>query len=387
MKKILLITPHKRNCNSWWRSVGPFQWLERLSQHEIQVDVLEENFSWDVISKYDVVFLHRPFRPDHLEAMQVAKLQNIPVWADYDDWLFQLPTWNGCAGVYANAQTKMVMAQILACADLVSCSTEALKQQFLKVNPNVVVIPNADRPDMFPYRDAIPKPRQDIFVWRGTDTHDGDLESVFAGITQLDHPTYFLGSPLWRVVEEIQARDANLVRVMGEQDTFQYFRYLHDLRPKVMLFPLADHPFNYFKSNIAWLEAIHAGAMVVAPDLPEWRKPGVMNYIIGNSDSFAETARQAMALSDLHHQEQISMAREHIAQNYVSYFFNDLRLKSIYQLSPMGEGMPSKVPVGRNPRDPFDQLVQMWAFCTLTGTPMVQAGEQTLRDKHLSTQS
>ena len=42
--------------------------------------------------------------------------------------------------------------------------------------------------------------------------------------------------------------------------------------------PLKDNLFNHAKSNLAWIEATCAGAMTLAPDWPEWRRPGVSNY-------------------------------------------------------------------------------------------------------------
>lgn len=386
MTKILIITPHKRNCNSWWRSVGPFQHLEKMTDREIQIDVVEENFTWDVMCRYDIIFFHRPFRPDHLEGLQVAKQQNIPVWVDYDDWLFELPKWNSCAGLYSNTQIKMIMSSFLACADLVTCSTRELQTRFMKVNGRVIVLPNADRPDLFPYRTEEQTPRNDIFFWRGTDTHDGDLESVFQALTMLPKPTYFLGSPLWRVIDSMPEGS---VKVMGEQDTFQYFKYIHDLKPKVMLFPLADNTFNRCKSNIAYLEAIHAGAICVAPNWPEWKHPGVINYgksldhdqpldLRTSEQSFLEAAKFAMEISDEAHRNYIGYGRKHIAANFSMNVVNDHRITLISELLSST--------FKRNDRDPFCQMTQMWSYCHITGTAMAQVGDATLQEKHLTSE-
>lgn len=373
MTKILVITPHSRNCNSWWRSVGPFQHLEKMTDREIQVTVIEECFTWNILSHYDLIFFHRPFRPDHLEGLQVARLQNIPTWVDYDDWLFDLPPWNATAGIYRYAGIQMVMAQFLACADVVTCSTTALATQFLKVNPNVVLLPNADRADLFPYRTTPPAPRNSTFFWRGTNTHDGDLLSVAKAFPDLSQTTHFLGSPAFQIIESM---DKTKVKVMGEQDTFQYFKYIHDLRPKVMLFPLKDHFFNHCKSHIAWLEAVHAGALCVAPDWPEWHRPGVINYQADNAESFLKAAELAITLDEETIASQIQVAREFIQSKYDMKVVNQIRLEIVNSMtSPMFK---------RNTRDPFCQLTQMWAFCQITGKPMVQAGPETLREKNLA---
>lgn len=372
MTKILIITPHKRNCNSWWRSVGPFQHLEKMTDREIQIDVIEEDFTWNVLCRYDLIFMHRPFRPDHLEALQVARLQNIPVWVDYDDWLFDLPIWNPHAGVYRYARIQMIISQILTCADLVSCSTEALATQFRKVNENVVVHQNADRPDLFPYRSDEIAERNPFYVWRGTNTHDGDLLSVAKAFPELPATTYFLGSPCYQIIESM---DKTKVKIMGEQDTFQYFRYLYDLKPKVMLFPLKAHFFNECKSHIAWLEAIHAGAVIVAPDLPEWDRPGVFKYKIDDADSFLLQAKIAMNLTADEHKMILKEGRKALTWTYSMDKLSNERLTRVSHILNQN----------RNPRDPFCQMTQMWAYCQLTGKPMVPAGEETLREKNLIT--
>ena len=59
---------------------------------------------------------------------------------------------------------------------------------------------------------------------------------------------------------------------------------MHFISPKYSVFPLVDTPFNRAKSNIAYLEAIMCGAIIVAPDWQEWRHPGVINY----TDDFKE---------------------------------------------------------------------------------------------------
>jgi hypothetical protein len=50
------------------------------------------------------------------------------------------------------------------------------------------------------------------------------------------------------------------------------------LGPWLHIVPLANNGFNRSKSNLAWLEATAAGAVVLAPALEEWQRPGIVNY-------------------------------------------------------------------------------------------------------------
>ncbi len=57
-----------------------------------------------------------------------------------------------------------------------------------------------------------------------------------------------------------------------------YLEILPNLDYSICIVPLHDNPFNHSKSNIAWLESTYAGAVCLAPNFKEWRKPGIINY-------------------------------------------------------------------------------------------------------------
>ena len=65
-------------------------------------------------------------------------------------------------------------------------------------------------------------------------------------------------------------------------DKAQYFNYLSKINGKISIVHLSHRPeeidFNKSKSNIAWIESTYAGLAVLAPDWPEWRRPGIVNY-------------------------------------------------------------------------------------------------------------
>lgn len=61
-------------------------------------------------------------------------------------------------------------------------------------------------------------------------------------------------------------------------DIIDYFRNIKTLRPSIQIVPLENIMFNYNKSNIAWIEGTYAGAVTIAPNLPEFNKPGVLTY-------------------------------------------------------------------------------------------------------------
>src|ERR1700748_1711637 len=141
--RLLIVTPYAADGNSFWRCIGPLTYFCKTkipgNFPDIEMTVLQEGrpFQWNQMMEYDVLFMHRPCRQDDMFMLQLAYNQNIPVWVDFDDWLFGIPGWNPNAGAYMNEPTQLQTASALALADVVSVSTAELQKQYSKVNPNV----------------------------------------------------------------------------------------------------------------------------------------------------------------------------------------------------------------------------------------------------------
>ncbi len=359
MKKIFVNTPFSADGNSFWRCMGPLNYLAKHSEGDVQVYLPPDGtqIKWDRLSEFDIIFMHRPCRPQDLLLLQMARLLNIPVWTDYDDWLFQLPNWNPHKDSYHRADVQNVIATMLACSDIVSVSSSALLNAFKVINDNVFILPNAYRSDLFPFRtvNAAHMPaRKEIFTWRGTNTHEGDLLSVESAFPKLSKPVHFMGSPPFSVVSQMP-----LDKVVGINavDPLLYWRNIYQLAPKVWLFPLKNDFFNDCKSNISWIESIHAGAICVAPDMAEWRHPGVVTYKVDDADSFLEAAESAMAMNESQIQEHVQAGFKEIQSLYDIKVVNAAReavLNSVFQ--PSFEA---------NRRDPFNQITGIWALGVL----------------------
>jgi hypothetical protein len=291
--------------------------------------------------------------------MKMARTLNIPVWSDYDDWLFHLPPWNPHADSYHTAQIQSIMACMIACSDVVTVSTSELQKKFSLINSNVVIVPNAYRSDLFQSNQKKRKvsSREDLYFWRGTNTHDGDLISVLDGFRSLSHPVRFMGSPSYSVISQM---DPKLVQKQNHIGTLIYWKMLEQINAKILLFPLQDCFFNLCKSNIAWIEAIHAGSVVVAPDFPEWNNPGVITYTPGDSQSFLAAAEQGMALSSEKVLEINQEAYEYMTKLYDISVINRIRVQIVKTLTSPD--------FRKNPRDPFmADVIGLWALSILKG--------------------
>lgn len=374
MKRILVITPEDQSSNAFWRSVGPMNYLAKWTEHEIQVDhfaflnTANLSLNWSQISRYDLVFLHRPCADSHLKVMQMCWTANVPVWIDYDDWLFGLPAWNP-NGTYHQHPVQLAMAQALACADYVSCTTVELYNAFKAVNQNTVLLPNAYRSDLYPHRIDNPLPprhKDNFMVWRGSNTHAGDLLSVKDAWKELPFNIRFIGDVDWLTIGQVKPER---LKLLGGYDTMVYPRVLYDMFPTAMVFPLVDCFFNRCKSNIAWIEALHAGALCVAPDLPEWNRDGCINYKPHDAQDFLRACKEVMEMDTVLRAERVQLAFHKMRESLDIKVISNIRYQMVKEATH-----PEYRKTGANP---FDQSVGLPVLAKMQEINKIQHAQTT----------
>ncbi len=90
---------------------------------------------------------------------------------------------------------------------------------------------------------------------------------------------WFMGEMSPYVAAQVKAAiPAPNLRADYKDFLHQYMGALVSLAPWLVIVPLADTLFNRSKSNLAWIEATTAGALTLAPDWEEWRRPGMVTY-------------------------------------------------------------------------------------------------------------
>lgn len=297
--------PNPLDATSLYRGLGPLGTLQK-QEPSLQVDVPAQ-FTWASMKMADVLMLQRPGNADHVKVLGLAKAHSLPVWVDFDDDLFCLPQANPNWKYYSKPEVQNLISDIIARCDAISVSTEFLAERMRSIlirvrkgialggetrgmnldARKVVVIPNAYDPDiMRPFPDGHSPSPSKLIYWRGSKTHDKDME-VYTGALRvayskhLDWALNFIGEPFWKTIEAIDTIEGInpqkfiCTEVMPPTD---YLDFLGLVSPAICVVPLEKVPFNAAKSNISWIEATHAGAVCLAPDWPEWQRPGVLNY-------------------------------------------------------------------------------------------------------------
>lgn len=338
--RVCPVVPARNDATSFYRGMGPLFSLQG------QVDWLDivfmQHYDWSAMKLLDVMFMHRPATQEEAKLALMARQNGKALWVDYDDDLTAIPMENlSCYSVYMTASVQKSIRDIIRIANVVSVSTPQLKlrlAQQAQVDPaKIVIIPNAidditlsgaaekRLPDLDSQRAS--KPR--LMFWRGTMTHHRDLldqdealqtiGEAIAGQPKTEWQMAFMGYSPWNVAEYWDARCRKIAEASDKlkakeailslnkpvfyeaSDVVSYFQTLREQRIRVMMVPLTDNLLNRSKSNNAWIEACYAGALTVAPDWPEWRRPGVINYSTSPDDrgkTFIAALTQAYRMSD-----------------------------------------------------------------------------------------
>lgn len=288
MIRAVWASPSIDDVPSFYRGWGP---LCNLLKRFPDLALYHNNqFNWANTRMADVFCFARNWTEGCVAAMQMCKAQGKFVWTDYDDSFIHCPPSNPNYEQLENCHENLW--KIMNLADVITVSTEALKEDFVEVHEKVFIIPNAYDDDLF---GEFPDPpeRTKRVLWRGSQTHDEDLIQVCDQLIRVAHSPVakdwefvFMGyNPLF-----ITARLPK-VRVIPPLDIMKYFATLRVLAPSIMIVPLADNKFNRAKSNIAWLEGTYAGAMTLASNLPEFRRQGVL---LTEASNFGRDLAQAM---------------------------------------------------------------------------------------------
>jgi hypothetical protein len=322
--------PDINDATSYYRGWLPFVRLQEAVP-SIQLVQLKDA-SWSEVMKVDVVFVQRPTGSRELPLLEEAIRCCKHIWCDWDDNVFAVPEGNPTHDVYMAEADNI--RQIASMSRLVTVSTHRLHSIFSELNHNTHIVPNAV--DMQLYNSAsIVRPSENrplIAYWRGSlsqcdviryyadaiidvmKTHK-DVVWIFHGykpyfITSQDTGAVMHHLP-WNPVP------ACFLQQLSTQADVQY-----------VTLPLTV--FDDSRSNTAWMEGTMAGTLLVAPDMKEWRKPGIVNYT--DKDSFRSQLSAAIHMSKTDRQKLVSLSKEEILQNCTLTTVNTQRLRLLQQL-------------------------------------------------------
>lgn len=312
-----------------WNGDRTMMGLERISAEQKAKAILDA----------DVVVFHRPEASYQLEIARKLKQAGKKIVMDNDD------TYKDHNGFKFNdymteEKVKAGLGELdaginafLKEADLVTCTTEALKKEYELINPNVVVLPNTVDPFYYPE----PKRNEEDVVRIGITGSVGvtsDVEVLKPIIEHYQHDPrvrlVLLSMPPEgenEIYKKLYAEEyAFWNKVNIEWHSFVksdvYYEYLNDLKLDMVIIPRSDSLFNRCKSNLKFLESSMLETPVVAQsfstgDSPYEIDPEDAEHLLLATDTESWIAQIEKLITDKELRREIGRkAKEYVENKY-----------------------------------------------------------------------
>lgn len=287
----------------------------------------------------DIVVFHRPEDARKLELIRALKKLGKKIVVDNDD------TYKDHASVKINeymdkervgrglAMVNGIFDQALLEADLVTTTTEWLADEYKKLNPNTVVLPNCIDPFYFdePLRNETDVVRIGVV---GSVITSTDLDVLIPIVKHYEKDNrvrlVMLGLPPNRktnpIVESIykdeyKFMDSVDVEWHAAVNADKYYDKLNSLRLDMMIIPREDNYFNRAKSNLKFLEASMFEIPVIAQGFADgkspYQKPEDAEHMIIVTDNSQWIPEIEKMIADKEgRRERGRKAREYVVANY-----------------------------------------------------------------------
>src|SRR3990167_10339301 len=227
----------------------------------------------------DVVVFHRPNDDRALAVAKMLRKQGKKIVMDNDDTYKGFDT--SKLGKLADkfGQVERAIDIFGKQADIITCSTEFLRKEYLNLNPNVVVLPNCVDPFDWPDEDEIQrndsgKVRIGFVGSVGLHTDIKGFVPVLDTLVKRNDVQFALfalpaDTPESHDVHNYYKDELNFWKSYNvEWQPFvqiqDYIETLNNLKLDILLIPRSDDYFNRCKSNIKFLEASMLKIPVVA---------------------------------------------------------------------------------------------------------------------------
>lgn len=223
-----------------------------------------------------IAVVQRQYSQKNFEAIRLLKSMKMKIVYDLDDDMWSVPSYNP-----AHKLLRDLLPGFHTCArfcDVVTVSTEHLKlmvrREMGKECPRVESVENSlDFGWFHPLPDYLRKKKDGkvIVGWAGTNTHSGDVKSVFEMIPQLmqeipEMRFELVGLPM----PDSWSPFADRVKVRDYIPVAEFANYWASWQWDIALAPLERNKFNLSKSSIKMLEAASLGVPCVSSNIASY---------------------------------------------------------------------------------------------------------------------
>ena len=271
----IFVAPADFSGSGFYRIIQPFSALRDKGHDVVFIDRHD-----DLLYRYesrpgDTLVLQRQTSRQSLALIQAFKQMGGYVVYEFDDNFHALPPDNPFAPVYGSGKPATKIGEHLTReAYLVIVSTQDLKDEYRRYNPNIIVCENAiedKRLTQEPITGEPKRPGEIRIGYAASGTHEADFATVAKPIAKVmtDHPEarmVFIGADMRKMLpREIQARteyvgrtetpEGQTVAHIGESlPVIRYYEMIRKADFDLAIAPLRPLTFNRCKSALKLME-------------------------------------------------------------------------------------------------------------------------------------
>lgn len=254
--------------------------LSDLPQDEFEIIDLGDNPSFNFIPNIeniqlcDIVIVQR-LATDILTPEQIRKINpHCKIVYELDDLLTHYSNEDGPLDMKQLEKRKMPIIDYLKKSDLVTVSTNYLKNFYQKFNENIDVLHNYVNPELFKKTGPEKEHKKIRILFAGMKSHDDDWNMIEKGMLKLLREYQDkVELIIWGAVNSCNIlKEPNVIsNIPMESSYVNYARKLANLNIDIVLCPLYTKPFNHAKSWIKFLEYGACGIAGVYSEEGEYR--------------------------------------------------------------------------------------------------------------------
>lgn len=353
LKRITFIAPGgKNNAVFYYRVELPAM---KLWENYVDFDVaVNLSVSKIDIERSSVIVVNR-FLEGQLNLVKHIQQMGKKVVFDIDDLLTYLSPVNPLSVLYANPRVQDELTELISRADLVTTTTQVLRNEMKMYNSNIVILRN--KIDLASPVWNIPKPKKRdgdpvVVAYIGGSTHKYDLTSVSSAIfNTCSKPNvlfrlcgYSKGGKkiivdesgrvirqedvkesVWDEITKMFSGLGDNLQVVPSKELPDYPQFFSDV--DILIAPLEDNRFNRAKSELKVIEAGAYSIPVVCSDVEPYKiiENGVDGFIAGSSSKFGKYINRLIGDGNLR-REMGSALRKKIEVKYDAKDQEDRRI-------------------------------------------------------------